>query len=510
MNNHDILDMIGEVSSKYVWEAQQVRCGQAASARKRNTAKRIWLIAAAITLMLLLLGCTVTYLLNLQSLKVGEIQFDDPDGTAASDFAESEAIVLISLQNTNQEALSEWLTFRESYDRDGSLLAANDNNQSQIPEPYWSVYRCYTAEMVKKLDEIAKKYDLQLLSQEVALQYYEYQVLLDALGIESLFLKDAPVKAEYGTSYFYAGGTFDVDFTVSAHNDPVCSNLPGSMRYSLKSYFDPVCGSLGGSIQDYEQWKYTRSDGKELLLAIGNDSARIYADLPDAFISIQLDFYDRFPRATKERLEEISEYFDFSIAPRPAAPEDIELLLEEAKSAHKDKLTAEENALYNHGFDTYVEQLLKKAEERPNLYNVNHITYALHDLNGDGTEELITCGYGHLYDIVSLRNGESFHYFSAKNLPALPKIYVCEGSIVEIYDSSSGAHYYFRAEADGLSFIVGLLTLDGQWFRTYEIPTGDQTKWDMGNISETEVNQIVASYRRIQLDWKPILDYRGA
>ena len=157
-----------------------------------------------------------------------------------------------------------------------------------------------------------------------------------------------------------------------------------------------------------------------------------------------------------------------------------------------------------------MEQLLKKAEERPNLYNVNHITYALHDLNGDGTEELITCGYGHLYDIVSLRNGKSFHYFSANNLPALPRIYVCEGSIVEIYDSSSGAHYYFRAEADGLSFIVGLLTLDGQWFRTYEIPTGDQTKWDMGNISETEVNQIVASYRRIELDWKPILDYRGA
>ena len=40
---------------------------------------------------------------------------------------------------------------------------------------------------------------------------------------------------------------------------------------------------------DYTQWDYTRKDGKKVLLVLNEGTARIYANLPKAFISIYLD-----------------------------------------------------------------------------------------------------------------------------------------------------------------------------------------------------------------------------
>lgn len=61
-----------------------------------------------------------------------------------------------------------------------------------------------------------------------------------------------------------------------------------SYRYSLKDYFDPLTGSMLES-HDYTQWDYTRKDGKKVLLVLNEGTARIYANLPKAFISIYLD-----------------------------------------------------------------------------------------------------------------------------------------------------------------------------------------------------------------------------
>lgn len=61
MNTNEILDMIGEADASYVWDAQQVRSGNMAGSRKLPRAKHMWLIAAIIALMLLLVGCTIAY-----------------------------------------------------------------------------------------------------------------------------------------------------------------------------------------------------------------------------------------------------------------------------------------------------------------------------------------------------------------------------------------------------------------------------------------------------------------
>lgn len=61
MKSDDILDMIGDASGKHVWDAQQVRIGKLQSKKKPVPTKRIWLIAAVVALMLLLMGCAVAY-----------------------------------------------------------------------------------------------------------------------------------------------------------------------------------------------------------------------------------------------------------------------------------------------------------------------------------------------------------------------------------------------------------------------------------------------------------------
>lgn len=506
MSEYDVLDMIGDAKGTYVWDAQQVRCGQITNLRHRPSTRRIWLVAAAIALMLLLLGCAVAYVLNLQDLKVGEFHYNDyqHDENGNLIATEKKTNDLISSQNAHQDALAEWLEFLESYDQDGSLLAANDNNASGIPEPYRLTYHCYTWEMVEKLDEIADKYDLQLLSESVDLQYYGHQVLFDVLAIDSLFVKDAPISVDYGTSYFYPEGTFDTDLLITLVNDPMYEDVLVSLRYSLKTYFDPVTGSLS---KDSTQWNYTRMDGTELLLVMNENSARIYADLPEALISIQIMTSTLKVPMTEELLEEITEFFDFSIHPQPADMDEVEQLIDKARSDYEAAQSAKQEALYNNGYASYVEQKLERVKNSYNPNNVKYMTYTLHDINGDGIEELIIRMNGHLGDIVSTKDGESFLYYAPINLPALPVIYICENNVIEIYDSTSGSRFYFKAEADGLSFIVGLLTKNSQWYRTFDIPTGDESKWDMGNITAEEVNSIIASYRRIEVEWTPISEF---
>ena len=71
MNGNDILTGLGYVGTRYYEEAETV---QTAEAPKRMHLSRPIVIAALISLMVLLMGCAVVRILNLQSLRVGEAE----------------------------------------------------------------------------------------------------------------------------------------------------------------------------------------------------------------------------------------------------------------------------------------------------------------------------------------------------------------------------------------------------------------------------------------------------
>ena len=67
----DLLVGFNSVKDSYVISAEEFRQGK----RKRLSTRKMWLIAAVIALMLLLVGCAVVYVLRMQNLKVGEYSF---------------------------------------------------------------------------------------------------------------------------------------------------------------------------------------------------------------------------------------------------------------------------------------------------------------------------------------------------------------------------------------------------------------------------------------------------
>ena len=245
----DLLMSLGNVRDSYVISAEEFRQGKSQAQIKSISAKRVWLIAAIVTLMLLLVGCTVVYLLRMQDLKVGEYSFYvpteyDEDGNVIP-HETHEPIIQLSLQGSNMEALKEWKAFTNTYDPELKIANEADRTGSawELPDNYHLTYGCYSQEMVDKLNETVEKYDLKLLSGYVGFNWWESRALLDSLSIDSLFYDDS--GAEYWDGDLHLEGTFDINILLTLDmGDWTWEQGMVEYRYSLKDYFDPITGSM--------------------------------------------------------------------------------------------------------------------------------------------------------------------------------------------------------------------------------------------------------------------------
>ena len=369
------------------------------------------------------------------------------------------------------EALTEWVAFTNTYDQNLSVAheadqAAKSGSPWDIPENYQLTYGCYSQEMVDKLNEIVKKYDLKLLSSYIPLNYYENSVLLNSLGLNGLIYANPNVQVEYWDGDFHLEGTFDLNMYISMDmGDWKWERGSASYRYSLKDYFDPITGGMLESI-DYTQWDYTRKDGKKVLLVLSEGTARIYANLPDAFISIYLDPViwvdgEKVPM-TQTALQQFAELFDLSVKPQPTTMEQVEKYKADALhqyEAERAAARAEHEAMYASGYKEFVEYRLGTVP------NPESVSYVLYDVNGDGVEELII----NSLDILSIKDGQSYKYFDLTNTGVIiGRFQPCEGNVFEVYCEDLGMyqHYFYQANADSASFITGVSqdASDGAWY----------------------------------------------
>ena len=509
MKAMDLLVGFGSVKDSYVISVEEFRQGKKEAQIKRLSTRKMWLIAAVIALMLLLAGCAVIYVLRMQDMKVGEYSFYVPteydENGNVIPVETQEPITLLSLQGTNMEALAEWLAFTNSYDQDGTILIEADGTGSEweLPDNYQLTYGCYSQEMVDKLDEIVNKYHLKLLSSYIPLNYYESSVLLNSLGLKGLVKTDPDVQVEYGDGDFHIEGTFTLNMEISLDmGDWSWEQGSASYRYSLKDYFDPLTGSMLES-HDYTQWDYTRKDGKKVLLVLNEGTARIYADLPKAFISIYLDpvicVDGNEVSMTQEALQQLAELFDLSIEPQPTTMEQVEKYKAEAQAqyeADRAASRAEHEAMYAAGYKEFVEYRLGTV---PNPENVS---YVLYDVNGDGVEELII----NSLDILSMKDGQSYKYFDLTNTGAfIGRFQPCEGNVFEVYCEDLGMyqHYFYQANAESASFITGVShdASNGAWY--LHSKDGAYTE-NRKQITEEEAQKILDSYTRVEFRWLPL------
>ncbi len=509
MNANEILDMIGDAKGTYLWETQKYRDGTAGAKPLPLPRRRLWLVAAVIGLMLLLVGCTVAYVLRLQDLKVAEYRPTTPtvydeNGDVIS-LPTLAPRTQITLQGANQEALAEWNSFCRDYDPDGAIVATNDNNELGIPNPYHIPYGCYSWEMVDKLDEIVQRYDLKLLSPDVGCQSYESGVLFSSLGIDGVFHGDV----EYLSGYFYPEGTFKIELLFRPDTDqwPYKDNL-ASYYYSVKEYFDPGYYEIA-DLENCIQWNYTRKDGRTVLLVMNDEQTRIIADLQDALVTVSFasSKWDGGSKAqmTQSALEQISEQFDFSIQPHPADMTKVDALMEAARVAYEAERAAAAENLYTQGYEQYIQQTLEKAVAHSTRTR-DGLFYSLYDLNGDGVMELLPGGKVTLWGILSMRDGKSYQYADFDHLSLISALHftVCEDHVLELEkmkDNIAEIRYYFRADAEGLTYLEGLEKVEDTWYSLPVPPAEDPMAEIQTEITEQQAQAIIAAY--VPLETQP-------
>ena len=503
MTGKDLLTAMSGIDGRYIEEAAP------AAAPKTRSLRRPLLVAAAIAAALLLVGCGIVYALRLQDMSIGKAtytqRFDDK-GKAIDPVEKSMDIITPYGRSGDaiQQALKEWYEFQESYDQDHALMT-NEPDIPNIPNQYEYTYSCYTQEMVDKVNEIAAKYDLKLLEGWIPFQRYQSDIFLEETGIRSLLRQDSDAQITGMAGMLYLPYNFGMDFELVTEN---AGKLMTSYGYARKDYF-PSASAGGMDIDAYEQWDHTTPGGTKLLLALsGKGQGKIIAEQENAMIMISIDgnrslSHTNYPDAsevmTKAELESIADQFDYSIQPK-----------EVNKAVVEEKLAAAEadyQAEHAYVPETYTDfsEYLKK-----NVYIPDESRqYVFHDLNGDGTDELLLGQDGAFIDCLEMKSGEVVLHGYAES-------YLCEGNVLEQYSApdtywNGETHTYF-AFADGTAVfkddgelgnvIASIQRRDSQWYR-YADPYGLKST----EISQDEAAAIMAKYPRLQLDWKPLMDY---
>lgn len=495
MTGKDLLTAMSGIDGRYIEEAAP------AAAPKRRSLRRPLLVAAAIAAALLLVGCGIVYALRLQDMSIGKAtytqRFDDK-GKAIDPVEKSMDIITPYGRSGDaiQQALKEWYEFQESYDPDGALLT-DEPDIPDIPNQYEYTYSCYTQEMVDKVDEIAAKYNLKLLKEWIPFQRYQSDIFLEETGIQSLLLPDSGAQITGMAGMLYPPYNFSMEFNLVTEN---AGTLMTSYGYARKDYF-PRAFPGGMDIDAYEQWDHTTPGGTKLLLALsGKGQGEIIAEQENAMIMISIDgnratSHTAYPDAsevmTKAELESIADQFDYSVQPK-----EVNRAVVEEKLA-----AAEADYQAEHAYvpETYTDfsDYLKKRVYIPDESR----QYAFSDLTGDGVDELLLGRDGAFFYWLSMENGEVVENVYGDT-------YLCKGNILEQYVAPDmygdiERHTYSKPENGGYGDkIVAVERVGNQWYRSYDIYERDKTE-----ISQDEAAAIMAKYPRIQLDWKPLVDY---
>lgn len=286
------------------------------------------LIAAIVSLMLLLMGCAIL-VMSLQDVKIGNLSasfeiLDSEGNVLMEKDAPQDIISLHGLKDSPAYlAHQEWFEFQETYDPDLKILLSSE--EFDAPDAY-DAYNPYTQEMVDKIDEIVAKYDLNLLGPFAVFQRWEYKTFQECLNIESLVVSEEKATVTDMSGYFYEAGNFKVEFNMEMQDKERSwpHLMLNSIYYSRKDNFDDVTMNVG-NIEWWDQWNYTTSSGYQVMIASSQFGAIVICDKEDSVIKVSIDNtfetdwdnvtgdYATTITMTREQLEEVADQIDFGI-----------------------------------------------------------------------------------------------------------------------------------------------------------------------------------------------------
>ena len=511
-----ILYALGNVDDGYITEMQEET-----SAAPRRSVKRIWLIAAIVAVMLILVGC-VYVLMNLADLKLRDDRYTSLE-------METDKFDTISLQGfmgtLNYQAAQEWLDFEASYDPHGEIMQSLSNEEMIMPDEYWS-YNCYTPEMTAKVDEICEKYGLN--KQGPAVTGQSLNQFFQTLKIDGVLRENIDAEVKIHPQYLYKTGTFmlSCDAKLTGEDSPWKYSIECQFYSVMKTDFDDVFLNVG-DIEKYDQWEYTTWNGMQVLLARSPDKALVFVDNGTAFISVNImnprvgDVVYGEQLMPREALEAFADTFDFSFVPQPVSEEDWEALQERpTPEEHEETL----KSVVGESYTAHVQYLLENASRSEML------DYALLDIDGDGAEELLIARRQHICCIYTIK-GEmvtdllaypmeryiySFLWEEDGMYTSPSPMYLCEGNAVAcIYKdlNTNRVIYHFAVPVDGAMIwkeeIAWEQDKNDAFYYEY---TQDEGSSEGDNdictpISEERYNEVLSSYVRVKVKWTPLSEY---
>lgn len=529
MKAMDLLTGLNNVGDSYITGAEEFRQGKQKAQIKRLSMRKAWLLAAVIALMLLLVGCTVVYMLRLQDMKIGETletrgEWNGPAGEYAppTEWTSTE----LSLQgyhgSPEQLALREWLDFKAQYDPEDILLKENNRNESNIPEQYYITYDYYTVEMMDKLKEILDKYQLNALGTWIYFDRWEEPLFYKALQIDSLC--QPGVHAEKMAGYFSPEGSFHAEFwqTLEAEQD----HRVVSYTYARDSYFYPYY-SVMKNIELWDQWHYTTASGTDVLLAAYENALVIICDRETGFIHVTTEndlFNTPYGGAaepmTRQKAEKIADSLNFSISPQGCDPAEAEAMRADYPEPERQKdfmigfrmppgtnfwLPPEEIA---DSFSFYISYILENKDAIGNR-DVDQLDYCVTDLNNDGQSEILlqyrdTGKYREILQMVEDPN-------SRKQAVSVRFIngYVYEGPVFERISDHTEYDGFLCYEYKDFSWNdIACLRFDPEaktWTKSSSKGDTPDAVWEP--ISESEANAIRRSYPPLRLEMKPLSQF---
>lgn len=501
MNGKDLLVGFGYIGEKLYEEAGSISREGTAT---RKAFSRPVLIAAVIALTMLLVGCGVLYALRLQDLSIGQESYTQHYDESGKEIAQAEKTRdILTLSGYGEEkiqkALAEWYSFLKTYDPEGKL-ATNVVDLPEIPNRYEYIYECYTTDMVITLEEIANKYGLKLLEDSVIFQRYQSHIFLEETGIGSLLREDSGAKSGDLSGMLYLPGNFAVEFELTVEG---MESLYADYSYTAKEYLPQGVPGGGLDLTSFEQWDYAAPDGTNLLLALSRTGhGLILANQKNANIVISVDgnlSNSLYPKAddviSRRDLETIANVFDYSVC--PVTP-DSEMLARKLRETEEEYQA--EHTYIPETYGSFAEYLKEKIQVPDET-----LQYTFFDLTGDGVAELLVGREGAYTEWVTLREG-------AAQVQMVQATYLCEGGVEERYTAYEiyESHLYLaplnETTVDNIAAERQVLTYisreENRWTEASGLFRPDQKE-----ITEAEAKSIMATYPRMKLDWKPLMDY---
>ena len=516
MKTIDLLMSLGNVKDAYVAGAEEFRHGKQRTQVQRISTKRVWLIAAAIVLSLLLVGCAIVYILSLQDMAFGTRTQEYYDGF-------SQEVTLLSIQgikgSPGYQATKEWYEWLETYDTDGTVWDSHEAYGVDFGDEYYA-YNIYSQEMKEKLDEICAKYGLELLGK----MYVDPDIEAGckALQIQGIFRPGVNVEADWGQICYYANGSFRLEGYVSLDGE---HQHIVTYRCNRKNAFSDLHSSVGPE-GTYDEWVYTTSYGVDVLMVLdyggvcGN--ASMYVEHGEYVYVFNITEFDDMPLPDKAGMEAYAEAFDFTVQPQRVSEENLDAAEERIEEA--DKQFAEEREKQMHSFSSlgYEDRIKFQLE---NAVNPEQLGFAVMDLEGNGSEDLLVGENGYIRAVYTTVDGGTQH------MMPLSIVYLNSfklGNDIGVGEYGGGYTYIYLCENNGLAYAYDLEG-DGAAYHfasvknrqlvwtdriVYDPVNHADEPWQMHDenhnshpITEEEFNRILNSYTRVSLDMYPISDY---